>query len=114
MQDNYLVYNKKLSFKDYMESKNQLKNAGNDNPKYFSLYEINKYCKLPLIDNDEKIYLPLKPKDKIKILWEAVDVINPIPKYLILEIDSLINKKYFFNWSIDKINKWIDSTTYKK
>lgn len=118
--DNFRVADKsnKLSFKDYVESKKQLRNAAADCPKYFCLYEVNKYCKLPLLENDnsseeEKVYIAFKPKDKIKIFWEAFNLDAPTAHYILI-ISENIEKKYYFNWNNEKITKWLNSTTYRK
>lgn len=107
----------KLSFKEYFESKQKLKSAGDNCPRYFSLYEVNKYCKIPLSENpneDERVYIALKPKDKIKILWELLDFENPIPKHITVIDEDLEETKYHFTWNLPKINKWLSSTTHKK
>ena len=106
----------KISFKQYYESKQKLKAAGEDCPKYFKEYTINKYLKLPLleeVDSEEKVYLALKPKDKLQIFWEVSDLVNPIPRYVrIISEEVLDDKKYYFSWTLPKINKWLDLSTF--
>lgn len=108
----------KLSFKEYYDSKQKLKMAGDNYPRYYTLYEVNKYCKIPLskdCDEDEREYIPLKPKDKIKVLWEMLDMDKPVPKYIAVVDEELEEeKKYRFTWNLTKINKWLSSTTHKK
>lgn len=106
----------KISFKQYYESKQKLKAAGEDCPRYFREYVVNKYCKLPLLEDissEEKIYLPLKPKDKIEIFWEVADLVNPVPRYIrIFNEETLEDKKYYFSWNLMKINKWLELSTF--
>ena len=106
----------KISFKQYYESKQKLKAAGEDCPRYIKEYTMNRYCKLPLLEeigSEEKVYLPLKPKDRLQIYWEVTDLINPIPRYVrVIGEDVLDDKKYYFSWTLLKINKWLDLSTF--
>jgi hypothetical protein len=102
-----------LSFKDYLEAKNRLKQAGENCPRIKQLYEVRKYCKIPLhdgINEEEKVYVSLKPKDTIEILWEYQAVDHPIPLQLCLTFDD--DKIMYFTWSNAKINKWVESSIY--
>ena len=106
----------KISFKTYYDSKQKLKAAGEDCPKYFKEYVVNKYCKLPLLEDmnsDEKLYLSLKPKDKLEIFWEVNDLINPIPRYVkITNEDNIEGRKYYFSWNLMKVNKWLELSAF--
>jgi hypothetical protein len=104
----------KISFKEYYQSKDSLRLAADDAPRVHKLYEVSKYCKIPVyIDEDsvEKIYIPLKPKDKIEILWEYSDPKNPLVKSVKLLTD---NSKIYPTWSNLKFIKWIESTCFCK
>lgn len=95
----------------------QLKEAAADLPKYYILYEITKYCKIPLlenIDDSDKHYIPLKPKDVIKILWEDSRLINPTPKYLSILNENGDERRYYFTWTAFKVSRWVETTTNKK
>lgn len=109
--------NRKLQFSEYYESKMKLKNAGEDAPRFYVNYEVTKYCKIPLlenIDNTEKEYVPLKPRDSIKILWETCDLEKSIPKYISIFDEFDDERRYYFSWNLSKINKWLETTTNKK
>lgn len=100
-----------LSFKDYLDAKERLKLAGESCPRTKKLYEVRKYCKLPLLESiheDEKHYITLKPKDKIEILWEYESIENPSPKQITLTFDE--DQIMYFAWSEAKIKKWINSS----
>lgn len=102
-----------LSFRDYLESKRKLKNAGENCPRVKHLYEVRKYCKIPLNDgiNEEKVYISLKPKDTLEILWEYESIEHPIPKQIILTFDN--DQTMFFTWSNPKIIKWVQSSIHQ-
>lgn len=101
---------KKITFKEYYESKEQLLKASNNLPKIINEYIIKKYCKIPVLTQEnKKDYVPLKPKDVIKILWEFQDVKNPQVKHI-----TINETTYLPCWNNEKIKNWIDSTTLVK
>lgn len=101
---------KKLSFKEYYNSKEQLLRASNNLPRVISEHVVKKYCKVPLMDDaNNKDYVALKPKDTIKILWEFHDIKNPQVKSI-----TINETKYSPCWDNDKVKRWIDQTTLEK
>lgn len=96
-----------ISFKEYIESKNILKNAAEDFAKLKISYIVNKYCKIPVTEDfeGEKKYIQFKPKDTIEIFWEKHD-----DKMIARSI--IINKEYkvYPTWNIKKFNNWVTST----
>jgi hypothetical protein len=102
-----------LSFKEYLEAKQILKMAGENLPLVKYLYEVRKYCKIPLSDgvSDEKVYVSLKPKDTIEILWEFETPEKPNPKHICLTFDN--DQVMYFSWSDAKITKWVETTIHK-
>lgn len=106
----------RLSFKEYIDSKHKLKTAGDDYPRYFLMYEVSKYCKIPVtenVDDEEKVYVSLKPKDKLSILWEKIDFVRATPKYILLK-ENGIEKKYYLTWNILKFSNWLKTSTFEK
>jgi predicted transcriptional regulator len=101
---------KKLSFKEYYESKESLLLANANLPKVVNEYVVKKYCKLPVLDeNNKKDYISLKPKDLVQVLWEFNDIKNPQAKKIMVESST-----YSPCWSNDKLKKWIEQTTLEK
>ena len=102
----------KLSFKEYLDTKTRLKEADKVTPKVKHLYEVRKYCKIPLYDgNDTKTYISLKPKDTIEILWEYLTEDTRIPLQLCLTFSN--DEIMTFVWNDSKVSKWVDSTVQK-
>ena len=99
---------KHLSFKQYYDSKEQLKKAGVENIRSHVEYSITKYCKIPVMEsfNDEKVYLSLKPKDTVKILWEYESE-TPILKKLVIVLDE--EKEVIPCWTSNKMYEWADA-----
>jgi hypothetical protein len=102
-----------LSFKDYLDAKDKLKSAGDACPRIKQMYEVRKYCKIPLTDGlteDEKVYISLKPKDIVEILWEYEAIDHKVPKQICLTFDD--DKVMYFTWSNAKVSKWVESSIH--
>lgn len=67
----------KLTFRQYLESKEQLLKAIENTPISKVEYEVAKYCTLNL--NEKNNPISLKPKNKIVVEWQYDDVYNPTP-----------------------------------
>lgn len=80
-----------------------------ESPKIIATHKLTKYCKIPILE-DEDQELSFKPNDKIEILWEYADILNPSFKKMILkECQEVIIPK----WKEEKIKKWLESNTVK-
>jgi len=69
----------KLSFKEYLESKEALLDAVEKVQKTTIEYEVNKYCTLPINESSGKRAIKLKPSNKLFINWLCEDKADPIP-----------------------------------
>ena len=94
----------KLSFKEYYESRQQLLTE-NTYIKFSTAHDVYKYCRVPFSLFEKKIYIPFKPKDRIKVLWERVDgVIHPV--------EFIINDaSYIPLWNSTKMRTWVEQST---
>lgn len=97
---------RKLTFKEYWESKEALLQASNNLPKIITEYIVKKYCKLPIqLDEAERDYISLKPHDTFKILWEFhADNSVHVQCFIMDEVN------YTPCWQDEKIKKWVDTT----
>lgn len=100
----------KLTFKQYIESKEQLLKAIENTPISIVEYEIKKYCSIALGESqDEKQLIGLKPKQKIVVEWRYLSIDNPVIDTIQLiglnEVDS--NEKYTTFWTNSKLTKWL-------
>lgn len=99
----------KASFKEYLDSKELLKMALDSVPKVKEIYEIEKYCSVPIKESDDVEYIKLKPKDLIEILWENTPG-SPTPKsFTLLSEDEQMS----FAWSDAKVRSWVEKMTRK-
>lgn len=103
-----------LSFKEYLETKEQLRQASSQNVRAVVDYSVTKYCKVPILGEGElvKEYVPFKPKDKIRILWEY-DADNPVLKtFSIIREDESVERTP--TWSSTKLFEWTNSNCKKE
>lgn len=105
---------KKLSFKDYLESKERLREAVTKTPKRTVEYTVRKYCKLVLGETkDDKEYVNLKPKHKIFIEWLYENTDNPT--ILSIKFDGIQDKttedEHLTFWQGERLLKWLVRNT---
>ncbi len=95
----------KMNFKEYYESKEQLKRAGIENIRTNIKYSMTKYCKIPIFEdiNSDKTYISLKPNDVIEILWEY-ESSTPILKKFVLCADG--EHTLIPCWTSNKMYEW--------
>lgn len=103
-----------LTFKQYLESKEQLRRAVQKTPQQVLEYTVKKYCKLSLGESlDEKVQVSLKPKTKIYVEWLYEDIDNPTPVRVLVEEDADSGNMDEYNtyWQGTKLTKWLLSNT---
>jgi hypothetical protein len=104
----------KLTFKEYYESKELLRKAAESTPRVETEYEMLKYCQFPVLEEDEKEFIALKPRDRINILWEYLRT-DEVPLPLRVEITSDDDTKRVFPcWGKSKLLTWIQKNTIEK
>lgn len=104
----------KLTFKQYLDSKERLREAVKQTPIRKVEYMMRKYCKLPVGETKEdKQYIPLKPKQKIIVEWNYRDLENPQLEGLFFEnVDGVDDTdEYQSFWSDDRFKKWLLKNT---
>lgn len=107
----------KLTFKQYLDSKDQLLKAIDNTPISIVEYEVQKYCSLTLGENeDAKVVYNLKPKHNIVVEWHYDNVTNPTPDHVRLiglkETDE--DEQHDVFWTSAKLTKWLARHTRKK
>lgn len=100
----------KQTFKQYLDSKQQLLKAIENTPISIEEYEIKKYCSLVLGETeDEKSLVALKPKQKIVVEWEYTSVNDPTPNSIkfvgVKDVDQ--DERFSTFWSGNKLQKWL-------
>lgn len=99
-----------LTFKQYLESKDQLLKAIENTPTAIVEYEVKKYCSLTVGESEEeKSLIGLKPKHKIVVEWRYDSVQDPTPEAIqfigLKDIDE--DEKMQTFWSGTKLTKWL-------
>lgn len=102
---------RKLSFKEYLESKEALLGAVEEVPKTKIEYEVKKYCTFPIGESSERQAIKLKPSNRLFISWLCEDRENPKAMKVSFEgTDSdEINDKP--SWNDAKLLKWLLNNT---
>lgn len=106
----------KLTFKQYLESKEQLLKAIHNTPTSIIEYEVRKYCTLPIGELEiEKETISLKPKNTIIVEWRYDDINNPTPMNIrfkgLKELDE--TEQYSTFWNSSKFQKWLIRHAYQ-
>lgn len=101
---------KKLTFKEYLDSKQTLREAVNNTPHRVATYQVNRYCKLVIGESKEcKQQINLKPKQKILVEWQYDNLENPtiigINFEGVKDIDS--QEQFASYWKGEKLQKWL-------
>lgn len=101
----------KLTFKEYLDSKEKLREAVTKTPQRSATYNIRKYCKLVVGESKEqKAQVALKPNQKICIEWLYTDVDNPTIVSMTFEGIKEIQPDEEFEtyWDGAKLTKWLN------
>lgn len=107
----------KLTFKQYLDSKDQLLKAIENTPVSIVEYEVKKYCSLTLgEDEDNKVVVGLKPKQKVIVEWHYDNILNPTPNHvrLVGVKDADADEKHDVFWSGTKLTKWLSRHTRRE
>lgn len=107
----------KVTFKQYLESKNQLFEAIQKTPIQTNEYKVTKYCKLPIGESkSEKEIVALKPKQSIIVEWKYDDIDNPtilgVKFSGVSAIDESVEHKAL--WSGHRLQQWLFRNTIEK
>lgn len=104
----------KLTFKDYLESKEKLREAVSKTPQRTASYNVRKYCKLIVGESKEaKDQVALKPNHKIVVEWLYTDVDNPTIVSMTFEGVKEVepDQEYATYWEGSKLMKWLNRNT---
>lgn len=106
----------KLSFKEYCESKEYLRLAAENIPQITERYELTKYCKFPIVMDEDggKQYVSFRPKDTIEVLWEFLNPEVPVARKVIVCTDEEDNQKIQPAWGNTKLSSWLNKNTHKR
>lgn len=107
----------KLTFKEYLDSKEKLRAAIKETPHQVTEYMVNKYCKLIVGESkDEKEQINLKPNQMITVEWLYNDIDNPTALKIMFEgvCSDIDTEEYKSYWQPYKLQKWLSKNTSTK
>lgn len=99
-----------LSFKQYLESKLQLRAAIDQTPVSVKQYEVRKYCSIALGETkEESKVFGLKPKQKIVVEWRYDNIEDPTIVHIkFAGVQTLIEgEEHDTFWTSSKFKKWL-------
>ena len=100
----------KLTFKEYLNSKERLREALQKTPERTGRYAINKYCKIAIGETkDSKEYVNLKPKQRVEVDWLYEDIENPsVQSIRFYDVEGIKDGVEFsILWGHDRLDKWL-------
>lgn len=106
----------KLTFKQYVDSRNQLLKAIENVPITIIEYEVRKYCSLSVGDDpDNPIVIQLKPKQRLQVKWMCNNPLLPLPESIRVIASDVIteSEEHEVFWNSDKLQKWLIRHTHE-
>lgn len=100
----------KLTFKQYLDSKEQLRQAITQTPVVSRQYEVVDYCNLPVLDEcGNKVTLSLKPKVNLVVEWnyKSASDTNPKPASILTEGLASDDEWIEAYWNGNKMQQWL-------
>ena len=103
----------KLTFKEYIESKQQLIEAIESCPERTAVYNIRKYCKLPIGEGKEdNQQLTLKPKQKLIVKWKYFSKTPDVTSIQVTDPKNPISEDTVSTfWKSERLIKWLSRNT---
>ena len=101
----------KLSFKDYLDSKETLRSAIKETPKTKIEYEVKKYCTFPIGESEERQAIKLKPHNRVFIEWLCEDRKKPKAVKVTFEGTDDDSADDVPTWKEPKLLKWLLNNT---
>ena len=103
----------KQTFKEYCQAKENLRLAVGNIPQVTETYELTKYCRFPILTEDETVYLSFKPKDFVEVVWEMLDNTPHLRSVKVTNSDE-DHTRIQPAWGEKKFTSWLDNSTRKK
>ena len=104
---------RKLTFKEYIASKEKLRQAIAETPVVSTTYVVKKYCKIRVGESTEnRQEVPLKPKQRIIVEWRYDDIKNPEPESITL--DDLSPNEHDVYWTGAKLRNWLSKNAVEE
>ena len=106
-----------LTFREYLRSKEQLREAVNETPHQKKEYLVTKYCKLVVGESkDNKEQVNLKPNNKVIVEWLYEDMDEPTPVNIRFAgvCEEVDNENHATYWQSYKLQRWLLRNTEQK
>lgn len=103
-----------MTFRDYLDSKERLRQAIQETPIASTKYTVKKYCKIRVGESrDERQEVALKPKQSIIVEWRYDDINTPEPVSVILESINPDEEMSVY-WTGEKLKSWLSKNAFEE
>ncbi len=99
-----------LSFKQYLDSKQELRKAIENTPVSITEHEVRKYCSIAVGDSKEEARIVgLKPKQKLVVEWRYDVLEDPTIVHIKFQKVQALDETEQFSmfWTSKKLKKWL-------
>ena len=104
---------RKLTFKQYMESKARLREAIAETPVAASTYVVKKYCKIRVGETrDMRREVALKPRQRVIVEWRYDDIKDPQPESIVFDDQS--PEEHGVYWTGAKLTDWLSKNAVEE
>lgn len=99
-----------LTFKQYLDSKQQLRQAIENTPVSIVEYEVRKYCSIAVGEaKEDSTLVGLKPKQKVVVEWRYDSMEDPTIVHIkfkdVKQLDE--DEEHQMFWTSAKLKKWL-------
>lgn len=103
----------KMSFSQYLDSKEKLREAVENTPVQITEHTVYKYCKFSVGEQENKEQISLKPKHKVLVEWVYNDIDNPdVSSIRFKDVEGIDSEQEFDTfWSNYRLQKWLNTNT---
>lgn len=104
----------KLTFKQYLDSKDVLRKAISEAAVQTITYNVKKYCRIPVGETKEdKQYIMLKPKQKVLVEWKYNEGLTPdVISIQFLDVEDInLDESFDPFWTSQRLQKWLTINT---
>ena len=104
---------KKITFKEYVDSKKKLLEAVKETPIASLTYVVKRYCKIRIGESkEERQEVALKPRQRIIVEWRYDDINEPEPVSIIF--DDIGPEENDLYWNGHKLSSWLSKNTIEE
>lgn len=105
---------KQMSFSEYVNSKQKLREAVRIKPQKTRRYSVRRPCRLMVRNSKGKKYLPLNKGQIVNVVWLYDNRKKPIPMRIFFSGVKTIDEdeRFYTTWSGEKLESWLGKNAF--